>query len=312
MILQTAPMMTWGPLPYKGEGSSMNVFIQLTVTGLAMGMVYALVAMGLVLLIRAVGVMNFAQGDLLMMGAFITYGLTNQIEMPIFLMVPVSMLLFGLIGVIFMYCVYWPLRKASYPAATIIATMGASIVIKEICSLIWGSVPMVTTSIVPGVLRIGSLTLQYQYLIIIAVGALLIYLVQTLFDKLYAGRVMQAAAQDGYAANLMGIPVQLTIAVTYAIVTLVVGLGGYLVAPVFSVSLTLGTLQLRAFAGVVLGGFGDIKGAIIGSFIVALIETYGTLFTTTYKDVIVFGVLILILIFRPQGILGKSKIADKA
>lgn len=290
----------------------MNVLIQLTVTGLAMGMVYALVAMGLVLLIRAVGVMNFAQGDLLMAGAFITYAFTNQIQMPFFLLIPVSIVLFGLIGVIFMYCVYWPLRKASYPAATIIATMGASIVIREICSLIWGSVPLVTKSIVPGVLKIGSLNLQYQYLIIIAVGAVLIYLVQLLFDKLYAGRVMQAAAQDAYAANLLGIPVQLTIAVTYAIVVIVVGVGGYLVSPVFSVSMTLGTLQLRAFAAVILGGFGDIKGAIVGSFIVALIESYGTLFTTTYKDVIVFGVLILILIFRPQGLLGKSKVADKA
>ena len=248
----------------------MNVFLQLTVTGLAMGMIYALVAMGLILLIRAVGVMNFAQGDLLMMGAFITYGLTYQINLPIYLMIPISIIMFALIGVIFMYCVYWPLRNASYPAATIIATMGASIVIREICSLIWGSVPIVTSSIIPGTLRIGSLTLQYQYLLIIVVGGLLIFLVQMLFDKLYAGRVMQAAAQDGYAANLLGIPVQLTIAVTYAIVTVIVAVGGYMVAPVFSVSMTLGTLQLRAFAGVVLGGFGNIKGAIVGSLIVAL------------------------------------------
>ena len=290
----------------------MNVFLQLTVTGLAMGMIYALVAMGLILLIRAVGVMNFAQGDLLMMGAFITYGLTYQINLPIYLMIPISIIMFALIGVIFMYCVYWPLRNASYPAATIIATMGASIVIREICSLIWGSVPIVTSSIIPGTLRIGSLTLQYQYLLIIVVGGLLIFLVQMLFDKLYAGRVMQAAAQDGYAANLLGIPVQLTIAVTYAIVTVIVGVGGYMVAPVFSVSMTLGTLQLRAFAGVVLGGFGNIKGAIVGSLIVALIETYCTLFTTTYRDVVVFGLLILILIFRPQGLLGRSKVADKA
>lgn len=156
------------------------------------------------------------------------------------------------------------------------------------------------------------MTLQYQYLLIIVVGGLLIFLVQMLFDKLYAGRVMQAAAQDGYAANLLGIPVQLTIAVTYAIVTVIVAVGGYMVAPVFSVSMTLGTLQLRAFAGVVLGGFGNIKGAIVGSLIVALIETYCTLFTTTYRDVVVFGLLILILIFRPQGLLGRSKVADKA
>ncbi len=290
----------------------MNVFIQLTVTGLAMGMIYALIAMGLVLLIRAVGVMNFAQGDLLMLGAFITWSFTNQVKLPLPLMVPVSILLYAVTGVIFMFLVYWPLRKASYPAATVISTMGASIVIREVVTLIWGSVPLSQKSVIPGVIRIGTLALQYQYLLILAVGAVLIAGVYLLFDKLYAGRVMQAAAQDPYAAKLLGIPTVLTIAVTYAIVVVVVGVGGWMVSPVFSVSLALGSLQLRAFAGVVLGGFGDIKGAIIGSFIVGLIETYGTLLTTTYKDIVVFGFLILVLIFRPQGLLGRTKVADKA
>lgn len=293
-------------------GNDMNVLIQLTVTGLAMGMVYALIAMGLVLLIRAVGVMNFAQGDLLMMGAFISWAFTNQVKMPLWLTVPVSILLFALIGVIFMMLVYWPLRNASYPAATVISTMGASIVIREVVSLLWGSVPLVQRSLIPGVMRIGSLVLQYQYLLIIGVGAVLIIGVNLLFGKLYAGRVMQAAAQDPYAAKLLGIPTQLTIAITYAIVVIIVGLSGWLVSPVFSVSLSLGSLQLRAFAGVILGGFGNIQGAIVGSFIVGLLETYGTLVTTTYKDALVFGLLIVVLIFRPNGLLGKTKVFDKA
>ena len=120
----------------------MTLIVQLFVNGIAMGMIYALMAMGLILLIRAIGVMNFAQGDLLMLGAFITWALTNQLKLPFYAMVPAAMISFALFGIIFMFLVYWPLRNASYPTATVISTMGASMVIKELATLIWGSQPL--------------------------------------------------------------------------------------------------------------------------------------------------------------------------
>ena len=113
----------------------------LFVNGLAMGMVYAMLAIGLILLIRAVGILNFAQGDLLMFGAYLTSSLILDVQVPGWLMVPIAMICFMVVGLVFMFGVYWPLRKASYPAATIIATMGASIILKESVTLIWGSVP---------------------------------------------------------------------------------------------------------------------------------------------------------------------------
>lgn len=289
----------------------MTLIVQLFVNGIAMGMIYALMAMGLILLIRAIGVMNFAQGDLLMLGAFITWALTNQLKLPFYAMVPAAMISFALFGIVFMFLVYWPLRNASYPTATVISTMGASMVIKELATLIWGSQPLTARSIIPGNIRIGDVRLQYQYLLTILVGGILIFLVFTLFEKLYAGRMMQAAAQDKYAAELLGIPTILTTAATYIIVVSLASIGGYMISPMFMVNVTLGSLQLRAFAGVVIGGFGNVKGAIIGSILIGLVESYSSMITTTYKDAVVFLILIIVLLVRPQGLFGE-RIADKA
>jgi len=296
---------------------SLSLFSSLLVNGLAMGVIYAMLAMGLILLIRAVGILNFAQGDLLMFGAYITAALVLDVELPMYLMVPASLVFFALIGLIFMFTIYWPLRKATYPAATIIATMGASIILKELATIIWGSQPRTMPSLLTtpegkaAVIRIGNFTLQGQYVLIIVVGAVLMFGVFMLFERLYVGRMMQAACQDPYAANLLGVPTILTISATYIIVATLAGVGGFMVAPIFMVRNTLGTLQLRAFAGVVIGGFGNIKGAIIGSLLVGIVESFSTVGFSGYKDVTVFLLLIIFLLVRPQGLFGE-KIADKA
>ena len=200
---------------------NINTIISLTINGLAMGMIYALMAMGLILLIRAVGVMNFAQGDLLMFGAYICCWLTVDLKLPIYVMLPVAIVCFALLGALFMFTVYWPLRKATYPAATIIATMGASLVLKEVATLVWGTLPRSMPHILKNangkavILKVGSVTIQAQFLLTIVVGIVFITAVFILFEKLYAGRMMQAAAQDKYAADLLGIPTVLTTLATY-------------------------------------------------------------------------------------------------
>ncbi len=299
------------------------VLFELTINGVAMGMIYALMAMGLILLIRAIGVMNFAQGELLMLGAFITYCIGSQLKLPFYAAIPAAMIAFAVVAIAFMFLVYWPLRNASYPAALVISTMGASMVIREIATITWGSLPLAAPFIIPrrGIdifgMHLGrTITLfgskiQVQYLLTIIVGLVLIFAVFTLFERLYAGRIMQAAAQDKYAAQLLGIPTIYTTAATYIIVVTLASIGGYMISPIFLVNNTLGTLQLRAFAGVIIGGFGSITGAILGSLIIGLVESYSSLVTTTYRDAIVFSVLILVLLFRPQGLFGE-RIADKA
>jgi len=295
---------------------SFTLFGTLFINGLSMGVIYAMMAMGLILLIRAVGILNFAQGELFMFGAYISAALVLDFHLPLPIMIPAAMVCFAVVGLVFMFTIYWPLRKASYAATTIIATMGAAIVLRELAVLIWGPLPRSMPPLVvdegrPAILHLGDVPLQWQNVLIIVIGVLLMYLIYLLFEKLYVGKMMQAACQNSYAANLLGVPTILTIAATYVIVSILVSVGGYLVAPIFMVRNTLGVLQLRAFAGVVIGGFGNIKGAIIGSLIVGLIEVFSTLHFSAYRDVTVFLTLILFLLLRPQGLFGE-KIKDKA
>lgn len=287
------------------------MYLQLLIIGVSMGMIYAILAMGIVLLVRAVNVLNFAEGELFMLGAYVTYALTYQANLPIWAMIITALVIFALFGMLFMFAVYWPLRKSRWPATIIISTLGASVVIKEVVKLIWGNVPLVSEPIVKGVLVVGTALLEYQYLFIIGIGALLIAGVFLLFDKLYVGRIMQAAAQNKYSASLLGISTVLTTAVTYMISASLVGVGGYLVAPLFLVSTSLGSLLLKGFAGMVIGGFGNVKGAVFGSLLIGVIESYATLFTTTYKDAVVFLVLLIVLIIRPRGFFGPL-ISEKA
>lgn len=296
----------------------MGTVLALTINGLAMGCVYALIAMGLVLLARAVGILNFAQGDLLVLGAYISFALIVDMELPLWAFIPVSLVIYIVIGIIFMFSCYWPLRNNSFVQAVVVATIGASIVIRELCIKIWGNVALKMPALLQSddgkagrIVEIFGVKLQAQFLLTILVAAVMIAAVFALFERLYAGRMMQAAAQDKYAAELIGIPTVLTIMATYAIVVIIVSYGGYMIAPIYFISTTLSTLQLRAFAGVVIGGFGNIKGAIIGSILVGIIEAFSAVLMPTYKDAVVFLILIIVLAVRPQGFFG-DKIHDKA
>ena len=285
--------------------------LQLLLIGISMGMIYSLMAMGLILIVKAVGVLNFAHGELFMSGAYITYMLTVQLGMPLPAIIFSAVIIFLIFGALFMFSVYWPLRNAEWPVAVTISTLGASMALKEAVRLIWDPFPLKMPALIPGAMQIGSARLDYQYLIIIIVSALLVGLVFVLFEKMRIGRVMQAAAQNRYAGELMGIPTIVTILVTYMISTLLSGIGGWLAAPLFLVSQGLGSFSLKAFAGIVVGGFGSVKGAVIGSILIGIVESYSILITSTYKDAVVFLVLIAVLLVRPQGLFGE-KIAEKA
>ena len=293
------------------KGMDVNMIIQLLFSGISMGMIYALMAMGLILIVKAVGVLNFAHGELFMLGAYITYMLTVQMGLPLIPMLICGLILFAFVGLMFMFSVYWPLRNASWPVTITISTLGASMVLKELARFIWGPFPLKAKPIISGALSFGKITLEYQYLFIIGVSMLLILVVFVLFEKLYIGKIMQAAAQGRYAAELMGIPIVVTIAATFMISTCLSGIGGWLSAPLFLVSQSLGSMALKAFAGIVVGGFGNITGAVIGSILIGLVESYSSLFTSVYRDAVVFLVLIIVLLVRPQGLFGE-RISEKA
>lgn len=256
--------------------------------------------------------MNFAQGSFLVLGAYTFFYVYSKLEITGIMGLLIMAIFFALFGVLFMFTCYWPVRNSKWAQATMITTMGASTVITEICLLVCGSRRQTIAPIVSGAVKIGSFILQYQYIFIFAVSILIMLVVWVLFEKLYAGRAMAAASQNKYAAELIGIPTMLTTMATYMIVMLCAGFAGYLVAPVFFVRTTLTTFQSKAFAGIVLGGFGNLTGAIIGSVIIGLVESYSSYITTTYKDLVVYGLLLLVLIFRPQGLFSGVTHANKA
>ena len=285
--------------------------LQLLITSLAMGIVYGLVAMGFVLIWRAVGVVNFAQGEFLMVGAFVSYTIAEQMGMSMGMTLVLCALIMGLVGVAFHFITYWPLRN-SWDITVIISTIGASIALKEAATLIWGPAPVSMEPMVDGVARMGAVSIEWQFIVTIGVAAVLMGCIFFLLERTYLGHLLQATAQDQYAASLIGIPVVMATSLTFAISALSAGVGGLLLAPVFFVSATMGGITgLKAFAAVVIGGFGSVQGAILGGIIVGLVDTFsGAYISSTYRDAIVFMFLICVLVIRPQGIFGE-KIAEK-
>jgi len=277
-----------------------------------MGIIYGLISMGMVLIFRSVGVMNFAQGEFLMAGGYFCYFFNRQLGLPIGLSIPLAAVLMGALGVLFMRTSYWPLRKAQ-TRAIIVSAMGASMALKEGARLIWGSIPLTIDKVIPGTLKIGTAATQWQNIAIIIISALLMVLVYVLLERTFIGHIMQATAQDQYMASLTGIPVILSIGMTFALSTIITGVGGALLAPLFFLNNTMGmTSGAKAFAAIVIGGFGSVPGAIIGGLIVGLVESFGGAYiSTTYQLVIIYIILVIMLMFRPHGLFG-DRIQEKA
>lgn len=287
--------------------------LQLFISGISMGAVYGMVAMGMVLIFRTVGIMNFAQGEFLMLGAFLSYTFNKLLHWPIIPSIIVSFLSMAVVGVIFQRFVYWPLRRAQ-TRAIVVSCMGASIAFREGAQILWGSFPRTTEKIRKGSFMFpNGASIQYQYLFIILVAAVLMLVVYILLEKTFIGNIMQATAQDQYMSSLTGVPVVVSISLTFAISAMIAGICGGMLAPIYFITSNVGsTVGAKAFAAIVIGGFGSVPGAIIGGLIVGLIESFGGVYiSSTYQLVIIYAVLIIVLMVRPQGIFG-GKIQEKA
>ena len=277
---------------------------QLLFTGLGIGAIYALVALGFVLLIRAAGVVNFAQGEFSMLGAYLMVILATDLGVPYYLALVLAVLLMAGFGVLFAYGTYWPLRhRGQLPV--IISTIGASIFLSNFVLAAYGPSP----AVLPGLFdsqgfEVGNVFMDSQYLSIIVAAALMLLLQFVVFEKTLLGKKLQATSQDKEMASLLGIPVALMVLITFAYSAALGGLAGVLVAPVLFVSVGMGALiSLKAFAANIIGGFGNIPGAIVGGLALGIVETFGAAFISVpYKDAIAFAVLLLFLLIRPQGL----------
>jgi branched-chain amino acid transport system permease protein len=282
--------------------------LQILIAGLAMGGVYALVALGYTLIWNAVSVVNFAQGDLVMVGAFIAVGtLATQFGLPLWLGLVLTLAAMAALGFAMAWLIYHPLRNAPQISA-IVATLGLSMLLENLAILLWGPEPLSFTGpFGNATIHIAGAQIYLQYILILGVLLALMLGQDSLFRRTSLGRAMRATAQDPEAARLMGIRTSRIIALIFAYAALLAGLAGWLVAPLFYVSSDMGVnLSLRAFAATILGGFGSIPGALIGGLLLGVIESAGSFYVSSeYIDVIAFGVLFVMLVFRPQGLFGE-------
>ncbi|PYM81194.1 MAG: branched-chain amino acid ABC transporter permease [Candidatus Rokuibacteriota bacterium] len=294
----------------------MAILGQLAFTGLAIGGVYALIALGIVLIYRATNVVNFAQGEFCMLGAYALVFISQGARVDYFLAAAVALVLMAVLGLLFALGLYYPLRNRSF-LPVIIATIGASIMFQNGALAVFGPSPEKLRPVIEagptGGVMLGGVFFDYQYVVILGVTLVLVVTQYAFFEYTLLGKKMQATSQDKDMARLLGIPVTLMIALTFVYSTVLGGLAGMLVAPIYFVTHKMGAvLGLKAFAVTIAGGFGDVRGAIAGGLALGVIETFGAAYVSVvYKDAFAFLLLILFLLFRPQGIFGE-KVAEKA
>ena len=273
--------------------------------GLAVGCIYGLVALGFVLIYKATELVNFAQGDFMMLGAFTCYmfvvwygfGYWAAFILAIVLVAALGAALDGIV-----------LRRViGQPQfAVVMLTIGLGATFRSFASMTWGSeIYTLPTPFSAHATRIGGVTVSHEYVSIIAGTVLLCAVLYAFFTHTTLGVAMQAASQNQLAAYYMGIPVKRVFSLIWAISAGVATIAGVLLAPVSLIDINLGFIGLKAFAAAVLGGFGSIPGALAGGLTIGLIELFsGAYLPGGVKDVAAYVVLLLVLAVRPQGMFG--------
>jgi branched-chain amino acid transport system permease protein len=291
----------------------MGNLVQLVVTGVAIGAIYGLVALGFVLLVNSTNIINFAQGEFAMVGAFVVYSFSSLWGIPYIPAFALTVVVAGLVGVVFERVAYRPMRRADI-ATYLASTLAASVLIRNIGLKIWGPFPSsFQEPFGMAMVEMAGVRIRPQDLLILGFTAVLVVLLYAFLFKTATGKMLRAMSQDRATAQLLGIRVLRMGTLTFIMASAIGGLAGVLVAPVYFVNLDMGFIMgLKAFVATIIGGWGSVPGAIVGGLVVGLVETFATTYVSSvYKDVFAFVLLIIFLIVRPQGIFGE-KVADKA
>lgn len=287
----------------------MTEFFQQLVNGLSIGSIYALIALGYTMVYGIIKLINFAHGDIYMLGAYVGFISIAQLHLGFFLALLLAMVVCGVLGVIIERIAYKPLRNATRIAALITA-IGVSYFLEYSTQKIMG--PGVKTY--PSVLsnqtfHVFGIQIQMQQIYILAITIILMLALQFIVRKTKIGRSMRAVSVDADAAKLMGINVDATISYTFAIGSALAGAGGVLVGMYYNtINPLMGMVPgIKAFVAAVFGGIGIIPGAMFGGFFIGIVEALVTAYgSSLYKDAVVYAILILILIIKPAGLLGKN------
>jgi branched-chain amino acid transport system permease protein len=279
-------------------------------TGLSVGIVYGVIGAGFVVVHRITGMVNFAQGELAMVGAF--GGVVAARGLPVALSIPAGAAAGAAAGLLLYWLVIHPLRNQGLLVQTI-ATLGAALVLRSLAQLIFGTQPYDAPPLTAGQpLRVGDASLTRQALWVIGITVLLYVLLKVFFDRTMAGRAMSACAVNRYAAGVVGINVVTMGALAFLISGAITGAVGAAAVPLTFASASVGLgLALKGFIAAILGGFDKIGLAIVGGLLVGIVESLSASpISTAYQEVIVLGLLLVLLIARPTG-LTRQRVAER-
>lgn len=287
-------------------------FLTYIINGISLGSVYAIIALGYSMVYGIAKMLNFAHGDVIMVGAFVVYSMTSKMGLNPLLAIVCAMVFCTLLGMAIEKVAYKPLRNATSSLAVLITAIGVSYFLQNIALIIFGSDPKAFTSVVtmePIKLVGGELTISGEAVVTILTCIVIMVGLTLFINKTKAGQAMLAVSEDKGAAALMGINVNGTIALTFAIGSALAAIAGVLLCSAYpSISPYTGAMPgIKAFVAAVFGGIGSIPGALIGGILLGLIEILSKAYISSQlSDAIVFAVLIVVLLVRPTGILGKQ------
>ncbi|MEC9347013.1 MAG: branched-chain amino acid ABC transporter permease [Pseudomonadota bacterium] len=292
---------------------SVQIYIALLVNGLALGCIYGLIALGFVLIYKATEMVNFAQGDVMMVGAFVAFGLVAGLAINFWVALVLTVAIMVVFG--FVLDVTVIRRLIGQPQFSIVmATIGVGYVLRFFAAY-FANVEQIAflTPFTGKAVQFAQVTLDAGKLAAVVGTLILCTTLYLFFQRTRLGVAMQAASQNQLAAYYMGIPVAMIFSLIWGISAGVAGITGIMLMPIANVmDPSIGFIAIKAFAGAVVGGFGSIPGAVVGGLIIGLVEQFSDyLLPAGYKDIAVYSVLLAVMIFRPQGIfsqMGRKKV----
>lgn len=283
------------------------MFGQLLVGGIAVGCIYALIGLGYSLIYSASALMSFVQGEIFMLGAYVAYTIYVSFQVPFALAVLLAILIMFGFGIVLQRGMISPLlKRGAQQIQIVLATIGLSIFLKNFAMIVWGSdVKNFPSALGETPVRLAGVSISPQQIAIVIATFVCMIALHFFMSRTKLGTSLRAAAQDPMAAGVVGINVPLTVGVAWALAAALSAVAGILLAPIYGVYPKMGAiLSTKGFAAAVLGGYGNMYGAIIGGLIFGVVETMAAGYiSSSFKDIISFGVLILVLFVMPHGIL---------
>lgn len=281
------------------------MFAQQLVNGVVVGSIYALCALGFTLIFGVARVVNFAYGEFLMLGAFVTLALMEFLHIGFFFALPMAMLAIALLSVVVYLATVRPVMRGT-PMQALLVTTGVLYVLHEVAIFTWGTAPRQMDMGIDGAIEIGDVIVTYQRLVAITTMLVLVVALYWILYRLRIGKALRAVAQNRAGAESIGLNVDHVVSFAFAVSGAMACAAGGLLGALYATEVSMGGAPLlKSFVIVIFGGLGSIPGAIVGGLLIGLIETFtGTYISYAFKDVFTFLIMIFVLLFRPNGLLG--------